>query len=115
MLPGSALVKKDIRPIVLFLRSFEDDSGIKLRARATNGRILPERLIRISFEEIVTDHLWGYGPVLAIGNPRAKSEATPLGAARDYVGDSDWQQKVIELVHKAAMIVVVAGRTEGLA
>jgi hypothetical protein len=115
MLPGSALMKRDSRPIVLYLRSFQDDSQIKLRARAANGRILPERLVKIPFEEVVTDHLWGYGPVLAIGDPRMKFKRTPLGAARDYVDDSSWQQKVIELVQDAAMIVIVAGGTEGLA
>jgi hypothetical protein len=115
MLPGSALARKDTRPIVLYLRSFQDDSKIKLRARAANGRILPERLLRIPFEEVLTDHLWGYGPVLAIGDPRAKSQPALLGAARDYVDDSTWQQKVIELMQAAAMIVVVAGSTQGLA
>jgi hypothetical protein len=114
MLPGSALMKKDTRPAVLYLRSFHDDSRIKVRARAANGRILPERLVKIPFEEVVTDHLWGYGPVLAIGNPQTKSKRAPLGAARDYADDSSWQQKVTELMHKAAMIVVVAGGTEGL-
>ena len=115
MLPGSALMKKDARPIVLYLRSFRDDSRIKLRARATNGRILLERLVKIPFEEVVTDHLWGYGPVLAIGNPQTKHGLAPLGAARDYVNDSSWQQKATELMREAAMIVVIAGGTEGLA
>jgi hypothetical protein len=115
MLPGSALTKKDTRPIVLYLRSFQDDSKIKLRARAANGRTLPERLLKIPFEEVVTDHLWGYGPVLAIGDPRTKSKRAPLGAARDYADDSTWQQKVIELIQEAALIVVIAGGTKGLA
>ena len=115
MLPGSALTKKDTRPIVLYLRSFQDDSKIRLRARATNGRTLPERLLKIPFEEVVTDHLWGYGPVLAIGDPRTKSKRAPLGAARDYADDSTWQQKVIELMQEAALIVVIAGGTKGLA
>jgi hypothetical protein len=37
MLPGSALMKRDSRPIVLYLRSFHDDSQIKLRARAATA------------------------------------------------------------------------------
>jgi hypothetical protein len=114
MLPGSALIKRDTRPFLLYLRSFQDDDGIKLRARATNGRILLERLVKIPFEEVVTDHLWGYGPVLAIGNPRTK-HGPMLGAARDYVENSSWRQKATELMRKAAMIVVIANGTEGLA
>jgi len=113
MLPGSALMKKDTRPIILYLRSFHDDSGIRLRARATNGRILPERLLRIPFEEVVTDHLWSYGPVLAIGNPHIKSKSATLGAARDYLDEADWQKKVMDHMHAAAMIVLVAGPSEG--
>jgi hypothetical protein len=114
MLPGSALVKEDPRPLVLYLRSFDDDGKIRMRARATNGRILPEILVRISFEEVLTDHLWGYGPVLAVGDPRTKeAEYAPLGAARDFVGDSDWQGHVAELMRRASLIVAVAGKTGG--
>ena len=85
-----------------------------LRARATNGRILPERLVLVSFEEVVTDHLWGYGPVLAIGDPQTKGKTAPLGAARDYATDSDWQDRVMELMQQASMVVVIAGQTKGL-
>ena len=113
MLPGRKLVKRDARPIVLYLRSFQDDSGIKLRARATNGRILLERLIKISFEELVTDHLWRYGPVLAISNSRAKDKLEPLGAAREYATDASWQDKVTDLMQQASMIVAIAGATQG--
>jgi hypothetical protein len=114
MLPGSALVKKDSRPIVLYLRSFHDDSKIKLRARATDGRILLERLVKISFEELVTNHLWGYGPVLAIGNPRAKGKIL-LGAARDYLTDESWQQTAKDLMRQGSMIIAIAAATPGLA
>lgn len=114
MLPGSALTKNDRRPIVLYLRSFQDDSGIQLRGRATNGRILSESLRKVSFEEVVCDHLWGYGPVLAIGDPSAKGKPAPLGAARNYATDSSWQDQASELMRQASMIVAVAGQTEGL-
>lgn len=115
MLPGSALVRKDVRSIVLYLRSFHDDTGIMLRARANNGRILLEKIVKISFEEVVTDHMWGYGPVLAIGNPQTKNKPAPLGAARDYMTDSSWREKVTELMQRASMIVAIAGGTQGLA
>lgn len=115
MLPGGELVKKDNRPIVLYLRSFHDDSKIKLRARATDGRILLERLVKISFEELVTDHLWGFGPVLAIGNPGTRGQTAPLGAARDYVTDAAWQETATHLMRQASMIVAIAAATQGLA
>jgi hypothetical protein len=100
---------------VLYLRSFHDDSKIKLRARATDGRILLERLVKISFEELVTNHLWGYGPVLAIGNPGAKGKPAPLGAARDYLTDESWQQTVTDLMRQGSMIIAIAAATPGLA
>lgn len=115
MLPGSELVKKDSRPIVLYLRSFHDDSKIKLRARATDGRILLERLVKISFEELVTNRLWGFGPVLAIGNPRTRRQTAPLGAARDYVTDAGWQETAMQLMRQSSMIVAIAAATQGLA
>ena len=101
MMPGSEVIKRDPRPIVLYLRSFQDDTGIKLRARATDGRIWPERFVKISVEELVTDHLWGYGPVLAIGDPRTKEKLAPLGAARDYETDKGWQELVSQTVYAA--------------
>ena len=97
---------------MLYLRSFHDDSKIKLRARATDGRILLERLVKISFEELVTNHLWGYGPVLAIGNPRTKGN---LWAARDYLTDESWQQTARDLMRQGSMIIAIAAATPGLA
>ena len=59
---------------MLYLRSFHDDSKLKIRARAANGRTVLEKFVRVTFEEVVTDHLWNYGPVLAIGNPKTQTE-----------------------------------------
>lgn len=115
MLPGGELVKKDNRPIVLYLRSFHDDTKIKLRARATDGRILLERFVKISFEELVTDHLWGFGPVLAIGDPGTRGQPAPLGAARHFVTDTSWQETTTHLMLQASMIVAIAAATPGLA
>jgi hypothetical protein len=112
LLPAAELGKKNPRPPVLYLRSFHDDK-IKMRARAANGRSNLERVLKIRFEEVITDHLWRYGPVVAIGKPGEK--LPPLGAARDYVSDEHWQQKVEQLMLAASLIVIVLGRTEGLA
>ena len=112
MLPGSKLARKDNRAIVLYLRSFQDDK-IKVRARATDGRIFLERFLKITFEELLTDHLWRYGPVEAIGDPRTKGKLAPLGAARDYESDATWQQKATDLMQQASIIVAVVGETNG--
>jgi hypothetical protein len=112
LLPAKELRKKQHRPIVLYLRSFFDDQ-LKMRARAANGRSWLERIVKVTFEEVLVDHLWRYGPVVAVGKPGDK--LPPLGAARDYLPDESWQQKVEQLMNEADIIVTVLGRTEGLA
>jgi hypothetical protein len=112
MLPGGRLAQRDTRPITLYLRSFADDK-IKLYAQAHNGRILLERLLPISFEELITDQLWRYGPVVAIGDPRQQGTLAPLGAARTYETDATWQAKAWDLMRRAAIIVGVLGGTQG--
>ena len=112
LLPATELVKSNSRRMVLYLRSFHDDK-LKMRARAANGRSILERVVRVTFEEVITDHLWRYGPAVSIGKPGDK--LPPLGSARDYVSNEAWRQKAEEMMLSASMIVVVVGRTEGLA
>ncbi len=116
MLPGNKLVKKDNRDVILYLRAFLDDSTIKMRARNNDGRIFLERFVKITFEELVTDHLWRYGPVVAIGDPHNKSKLVPLGAARDFVPNAEndpWKEKVVDLMQQASIIVAVVNQSPG--
>jgi hypothetical protein len=112
LLPANELRKKEHRPLILFLRSFVDDK-LKIRARPANGRSWVERFVKITFEEVLVDHLWHYGPVVAIGKPG--ESLPPLGASREYLPDQTWQQQVEPLIGESAFIVVELGRTEGLA
>jgi hypothetical protein len=114
MLSSSELLKKDNRDLVLYLRAFEDDGRIKVWARANDGRIFLERLVRISFEELITDHLWRFGPVVAIGEPTTNGKLEVLGAARGFEGDYSWQEKAIKLMHEASIIAAVVGCAQGL-
>jgi hypothetical protein len=104
-------LKRDRRPPVLYLRSFVDDR-LKMSARTANGRVWLERFSPHTFEEVVCDHLWRYGPVVAIGMPGDR--LPPLGAVRDYFEGDPWRNGVVELMETAAVIVVALGRTEGL-
>src|SRR5206468_13108961 len=58
------------------------------------------------------DHLFRYGPVVAVGRPGDRLR--PLGAVRDYLTDDAWQARVEQLMRQACAIVLVAGRTAGL-
>jgi len=50
--------------------------------------------------------------MIAIGRPGEK--LATLGASRLYVNDDEWQDKVLEMVGKAEMVVWTYGSTEGL-
>lgn len=105
---ASELRARDTRPPILLLRSFGDDMiGIVQEYRLSIFR-RPSH----TFEEILTEHLWDHGPVVAIGRP---GEAIPpLGAARDYVDNEDWQARIEELSSSSSMLLVILGRTEGV-
>jgi hypothetical protein len=52
------------------------------------------------------------GPLIAIGRP---NETIPrLGAARLYVAHDDWQATVTEHMSRSALVIIAAGKTEGL-
>lgn len=109
---GATVRAADTRPPVLLLRSFGDDM-LKIEKGARWTR--PNDLARqgMTFERVVVGQLEPFGPVVAIGKP---GEAlAPLGAARDYVSDDVWQREVEQRIHEASLIVLMLGRTEGLA
>jgi hypothetical protein len=51
------------------------------------------------------------GPFLAVGKPGER--LAPLGAARLYVHDDEWQQTVVSLVEKAAAVVLQPEMSRG--
>jgi len=53
------------------------------------------------------------GPFVAVGRPG--DQLPPLGASRSYRGDTDWQSYVLGLLHRATLVILLAGRTQGLA
>ena len=98
--------------MIVYLRSFADDR-LKMRARAANGRWWLESVLRVSFEEVVVDHLWRVAAVIAVGRPGEK--VGPLGAAREWLSGDAWQPAVERIVTQARLVVLVLGRTEGVA
>ncbi|RAU20280.1 hypothetical protein CU669_19125 [Paramagnetospirillum kuznetsovii] len=101
------VLARDTRPPVLLLRSFIDDELRMDDSGFLDNFYRSDR----TFEEVVTDQLWGFGPVIAIGRP---SEEVPMsGAVREYVSHDTWQQRVATLVDQAAMIVMILGPTPG--
>jgi hypothetical protein len=102
---GRALLKRDRRPPILYLRSFTDDqteSGNPDLGGALWG----------TYEERLFRSMRSYGPVVAIGRPG--DPMPPLGAARMYVDDAGWKDVVKELVARAQLVVLRPGITGAL-
>jgi hypothetical protein len=98
---AQATLARDRRPPVLLLRSFVDDELL----------FDDEGISDRTFEEAVTDQLWGFGPVVAIGRP---NETLPLsGAVREYVSHDVWQERVEELARYAVAILMIMEPTPG--
>ncbi|MEM1296020.1 MAG: hypothetical protein AAGH89_11690 [Verrucomicrobiota bacterium] len=91
---GEEALSGDSRPPILYLRSFADDKTVYLEEEQLAGVFGPA------------------GPFVAIGRP---GERLPqLGAARLYVADEDWQDRVLELMQRAQLVVLFGGETPGL-
>jgi hypothetical protein len=112
---ATALRERDARPLLLYLRSFIDDD-LKVFTHGSPRHSWFERFLlrrRERFEVMLIWHLWRFGPVVCIGRPR--EHLPPLGAARDYLSDSEWRDGVESRIREAEAIVVVLGHSDGLA
>ncbi len=120
----SEILENDPRPPVIYLRSFKDDKGAGRPLnilRFSNLKYLwhwififyngAHQFMGWSEEEILAQVLSTAGPMVAIGRPGEK--LPQLGAARVYVENDVWQQKVHEFLDKAALVVLRLGKTEG--
>jgi hypothetical protein len=92
-------MEQDVRPPVLYLRSFKHDADAS------------RSIMNYTLEEDLAEVLKELGPVVTLGQP---SEEVPLpGAARMYVGPDEWQEVVTDLMLKAGLVVLRIGDTEG--
>lgn len=101
---GWSALRSDPRQPVLYLRSFPVDELLARTGETATDyfRTEEERLAR-AFAQI--------GPLVAIGRPG--EPLPPAGAPRVYVGN-DWQRTVRELLDRAQLVLVGAGRGDGL-
>ena len=106
-------IETDPRKPVMLLRSFQDDS-LEVRASTTidgfTEGIATEGYAR--FEETVAHALLTVGPVITLGQPGTVLQ--PLGAARDYYTDDQWQDAVENRAGQAALLLLVVGRSPAL-
>ena len=87
-------------PLVLFLRSFQEDATTDVTPLATRH------------EEMLVSVLQEFGEVVAIGRPGEK--APPPGAKRIYADNRTWKEKVKGLMLAAQVVVIQADTSKGL-
>jgi hypothetical protein len=107
--------QRDRRRPILYLRSFDDDR-LPLPALLTARRPFLELFLARGsdpFEEAVAWELAPFGPIIAVGRPGRPTAS--LGAARDLLPAADWQAGVAQFIDDARAVVVIIGKTEGLA
>ena len=107
-LPAAELLRQDRRSPVLFLRSFDDDDLVDPTPRMVPlGDYFPRR-----YEETLAAALQPVGPMVSIGRPGDR--VALLGGGRLFVPDHAWRAAVDYLRERAAAVVLVVGRTDGV-
>jgi hypothetical protein len=134
---GPRALVKDRRPPIVYLRPFVIDgrynfnpSGLLaqllglapfgfLRVLGPLGNLHPLRLTRLFFgsagehsEEQMAHFFHQYGPFVTFGKPGERIART--GALRLFVGNTEWQVMVDELLSRAAMVVLQPSDSEGI-
>ena len=111
---AQTVLARDPRRPVVFLRPFGEDSrrvhGLPLGVRS-GGRRVANDSRPASWEEKIARPLRRIGPFVSVGAPGDK--LAPLGSARMYLSDDDWQAEVLDLIRRAAAIVLQPDTTAG--
>ena len=108
VLSGSALLARDPRPPILYLRSFRDDPV----THTVFDRLFTRLNYRTEEEELAATFA-DVGPLVAVGHP---GELLPeLGAARFYFSDDAWKEQVGAMMASARFVLLRVGGSRGLA
>ncbi|PWT99211.1 MAG: hypothetical protein C5B51_27665 [Terriglobia bacterium] len=105
---AAELLAQDARAPVVYLRSFRQD----------DDRLVPIYLrllvffVALNFEQILAAILSPIGPFVAVGRP--SEELPELGAARMYLPDDRWREKVCALLGRARLVVIRLGATDNV-
>src|ERR1700733_11664337 len=86
----------DKRDPVVYLRPFAEDTrviyALPLGKRNGGEKIVNRPVARAAHEHLLKHELQHIGPFVAVGKPGDK--LAPLGAARFYLAENEWQEKV---------------------
>jgi hypothetical protein len=109
---ADSLLERDSRPPILYLRLFEDDGKASPRAHMRVHKAALSVWTLRTYEERLAFALRRIGPLIAIGKPH--EDLPTLGAARTYVPDRAWREKVDKEMRRAQLVVLRVGHSEGL-
>ena len=112
---GWTVMQRDARPPVVYLRPFFED-GRQIYDGPVGRRLGGEghgasAKRSASHEREIAGALARIGPLIAIGKPGDR--VAPFGAARVYVGDDVWQETVLKLIRRAAIVILQPETTQG--
>ncbi|GLZ47183.1 hypothetical protein Acsp06_33680 [Actinomycetospora sp. NBRC 106375] len=103
--PSAAdVLATDDRPPVLYLRPFSND-GVVLSGHYFLFKTYEEHLVKA---------LSDIGPVVAVGSPGENARTPEVGAARMYLRDDAWQERVGHLIRQSSLIVLHGGSSPGV-
>ncbi|MCP3852640.1 MAG: hypothetical protein GY694_20795 [Gammaproteobacteria bacterium] len=120
---AEALLSKDPRAPIIFIRSFQEEQGqystagffhaLKVafmqKGQYASNAVSPwGPAFQIQLSKLLNE----IGPYVAIGRPGENLSA--MGAAKMYVSDDEWQAVISDLFNKAKLIVLRMGKTAGL-
>ena len=99
------ITQHDMRAPILFLRSFKEEKRLlEPPARSLLAKVLWLRHLKRTLDEIVLDAASPVGPVVALGTPA--ENVAPLGAARLYADNVEWQDVVRRLVQRSQAVII---------
>jgi hypothetical protein len=106
------LLNEDERPPILFLRDFDDDQvSLGQGSLPAWSRVVDPGVELANLEDVMQTYA-ALGPLVAIGRP--EDVRPPIGVARRYVRNGDWQSVVLSLMDSARVVVVGTSDSPGL-
>jgi hypothetical protein len=107
------VIRQDTRRPILFLRPFREDERLfEPPANSLIAKIWRLKDRKRTLDEIVLDAASPVGPVIALGAPG--EEIAPLGAARLYADDAEWQNVVGSLASQSLAIIIYLEESGGI-
>jgi hypothetical protein len=102
---------QDSRQPVVLLRPFQSDATTFSRLQQQEGEYFDQHSLT-TLEEDLAEVVRPIGPLVALGRPH--EAIPPVGAARIYESNQSWQDRVVDLLKTARLVILVPGTSKAL-